>query len=257
MLMGASGKAALLIRLLFILLFRNKRNAAPAVLAERSLVIPCYCRFGYPDVTFSQPKVQAIAPQRFAEKYAAPGSLYISRAHFPAAVRTFHILSPYLVHENLASLRFSVSLWFYIFNLSRKQNHVFVQRNPICKYFCLREEGEFFAFYNMGALKKAKKREKMPLKTRKRLNGGVALKSQKFAGNSLPRISRVFFYFPFFSLPKATNSRCLSRSIRRIMLSSSSSPQMLLRPAAYSASISSFILTTSASFLSILCSSGR
>ena len=63
-------------------------------------------------------------------------------------------------------------------------------RNPICKYFCLREEGEFFAFYNMGALKKAKKREKMPLKTRKRLNGGVALKSQKFAGNSLPRISR-------------------------------------------------------------------
>ena len=95
-----------------------------------------------------------------------------------------------LVHENLALLRFSVSLRFYIFNLSRKQNHVFVQRNPICKYFCLREEGEFFAFYNMGALKKAKKREKMPLKTRKRLNGGVALKSQKFAGNSLPRISR-------------------------------------------------------------------
>ncbi len=190
MLMGASGKAALLIRLLFILLFRNKRNAAPAVLAERSLVIPCYCRFGYPDVTFSQPKVQAIAPQRFAEKYAAPGSLYISRAHFPAAVRTFHILSPYLVHENLASLRFSVSLWFYIFNLSRKQNHVFVQRNPICKYFCLREEGEFFAFYNMGALKKAKKREKMPLKTRKRLNGGVAF----------------FFTFPF--------SACRRRQIR-------------------------------------------
>ena len=32
---------------------------------------------------------------------------------------------------------------------SRKENHTFPQRTPICKYFCFWEEGEFFAIYNM------------------------------------------------------------------------------------------------------------
>ncbi len=47
-------------------------------------------------------------------------------------------------------------------NYSRKQNHAFAQRNPICKYFCFWEEGEFFAINTMCALKRAKKREKPP-----------------------------------------------------------------------------------------------
>ena len=52
------------------------------------------------------------------------------------------------------------------------------------------EKGEFFAINIMCALKKAKKREKTPQKTRKRLMGGVALQSRKTAGDSSPRISR-------------------------------------------------------------------
>ena len=51
-----------------------------------------------------------------------------------------------------------------------------------------REEGEFFAIYNMCAPKKAKKREKPPQKMRLRLNGGFSLQSRKTAGDSSPRI---------------------------------------------------------------------
>jgi len=50
------------------------------------------------------------------------------------------------------------------------------------------EEGEFFAIKNICALKRAKKREKPPQKTRKRLNGGVALNH----GNSQATARREF-----------------------------------------------------------------
>ena len=47
-------------------------------------------------------------------------------------------------------------------NFARKQNRAFAQRTPVCKHLCFRDEGEFFAIYNVCALKKAKKREKPP-----------------------------------------------------------------------------------------------
>ena len=69
-----------------------------------------------------------------------------------------------LVHENLAVLRFSVNLRFYIFNnYSRKQNDAFALRTPICKYLCFCGKSEFAAFHNMCALKNAAKRENQPL----------------------------------------------------------------------------------------------
>ena len=89
-----------------------------------------------------------------------------------------------LVHENLTALRFSVSFWFYIFNLSRKQNHVFVQRNPICNYFCLREEGE-------NAAENAKAFE-----WRCRLEIAEIRRQQlaeNFASNYLARLKTTFF----------------------------------------------------------------
>ena len=59
-----------------------------------------------------------------------------------------------LVHENLAPLRFSVSLRFYIcYKYSRKENHTFPQRTPICKYLCFCRKGEPRNFNNMRAPK--------------------------------------------------------------------------------------------------------
>ena len=34
---------------------------------------------------------------------------------------------------------------------SRKQNHTFAQRTPICRHISLRDEGEFFAIYKIMA----------------------------------------------------------------------------------------------------------
>ena len=36
-------------------------------------------------------------------------------------------------------------------NYSRKQNHTFAQRTPICRHIGLRDEGEFFAIYKIMA----------------------------------------------------------------------------------------------------------
>ena len=140
--MNASCKAALLIRLLFLTFFGNKRNATPAILAESRIVIPSHPRFAYLNVTFSQLKVQAIAPQSFAEKYATPGGLYISRAHFPAAVRTFHILSPPLPYPQKSHrdviCRDSMVLYFYN-NLSKKAKPRFCLFHSIWQSLALRK----------------------------------------------------------------------------------------------------------------------